>query len=82
MGEQGWRCPATWRRHCRGRRLGNRVAGLAGIFRPDMTDNLEVSRHVIQHFGHILAEFAHTGTAVGADAGAVILGLMHHVLTR
>ena len=47
-----------------------------------MTDDLEVSRHVIQHFGHSLAELAHAGTAIGADAGAAILGLMHHVLTR
>ncbi len=63
-------------------RLGDRIARRAGIFRPDMADDLEVARHVVQHLGHVLAELAHAAAAVGADAGAVTGGLMHDLLAR
>ena len=47
-----------------------------------MADHQEVARHIVQHFGDILAEPSHAGTALGAGTGAVILGLVHDLLTR
>jgi hypothetical protein len=65
--------------HRRCRRLGD---GVAGIFRPDVADDLEVPRYVVEHFGHVLAELAHAAAARRTGAGAIIGGLMHHLLAR
>ena len=68
--------------HRRGRCLGNRIAGGAGKFGPDVPDYLEVAGHVIQHFGDILAELGHSLAAVGAFTGAVIGRVVHDLLAR
>ena len=47
-----------------------------------MADHLEVARHVVQHFGHVLAQSAQAAATGGADAGTVARWLMRHVLTR
>lgn len=73
---------AAWGGHRRCRGLGDGVAGIAGIFRADVADDLEVSRHVIEHLGHVLTKLAHTPTTRGTGAGAVVGGLMHHLLAR
>jgi hypothetical protein len=82
MRQRGWRRTATRGRHgwCRG--LRDRIAGGAGILRPDVADHLEVARHVIQNFGDILTQFGHPLAAVGAGAGAILARLMHHLLAR
>ena len=54
----------------------------AGIFRPHVTNDLEVPRHVIQHLGDVLAQLGHAATAVGAGAGAIVGRLMHDLLAR
>jgi hypothetical protein len=80
MGEQTRRGATArgWHRRCRC--LGNGITPAAGIFGPNVANDLEVSRHVIQHLGHVLAEPGHASTAIGAAAGTVIGGLMHHLL--
>jgi hypothetical protein len=47
-----------------------------------MANDLEAARHVIQNLGDILAELGHAGAAVGTGAGAVILRLMHDLVSR
>ena len=46
-------------RHRRRWRLGDGIARGAGIFRPNVTNDLEVPRHIVQHLGHVLAELGH-----------------------
>ena len=80
---QGGRCRApARRRHRRWRRLGDGIAGGAGVFRPDVADDLEVPGNVVQHFRDVLAEFAHLAAARGAGAGTVVGRLMHDLLAR
>ena len=67
-------------RRCRGLRDG--IARGAGIFRPDVTDDLEVPGHVVQHLGHVLAELGHPSAAIRAGACTVIGRLMHNLLPR
>ena len=54
----------------------------AGIFRPDVTDDLEVPGHVVQHLGDVFAELGHPSTAIGTGARTVIGRLMHNLLPR
>ncbi len=49
-------------------------------FRPDVTNDLEVPWHVVQHLGHVFAEPGHPPAAIGAGAGAIIGRLMDDVL--
>jgi hypothetical protein len=79
MRQHARRGASARRRHRRSRGLRDGVAGVAGIFRPHVADDLEVSRHVVEHLGDVLAELAHAAAAVGAGAGAVAGGLMHHL---
>jgi hypothetical protein len=77
------RCRTTARcRHRRRRSLGDRVAGLAGVFGPNVPNDLEAAWHVVQHFRHILTELRHAGAAVRADACTVGVRLMHDLLAR
>ena len=73
---------ATRGRHRRCRGLRDRIARGAGIFRPDVTDDLEVPGHVVQHLGHVLAELGHPAAAIRAGACTVIGRLMHNLLPR
>jgi len=82
MRQHGGSGAAPRRRHRRCGRLGNGITGAAGIFGPHVADHLEVARHVIQHLGHVLAQLAHATAAGRADAGAITLGLMQHLLAR
>jgi hypothetical protein len=70
------------RRHRRCGRLGNGIAGAAGIFRPHVADRLEAAGHVVQHRGHVLAQLAHAAAAGRANAGAVTLALMEDLKAR
>ena len=82
MRERG-RCGTPARgRHRRCRSLSDRIARAAGIFRPNVTNDLEVSGHIIQHLGHVLAELGHSLAAVRAGAGAIACRLMHDILSR
>jgi hypothetical protein len=58
---------------------GYRITSLAGVFRPQMADHLEVARHVVQHFGHVLA---HAAAAGRANTGAVACRLVQRLLAR
>ncbi len=51
------------------RRLGDRLAGPAGQFRPLMPDHPERTRHVVEDLGHVGAERAQRAAAGRADAG-------------
>jgi hypothetical protein len=80
---QHGRCgTAAWRRHRWSRSLRDGVARTAGKLGPHVTNDLEVSRHVIQHLGDVLAQFGHAATTVRAGAGTVARRLMHNILTR
>ena len=75
-------CGAAPRRgNRRGRRLGNGIAGTAGIFGTHVADHLEVARYAGQHFGDVLAQLAHAAAAGRAIAGAVAFGLMQQLKT-
>ena len=77
VGEQG-RCGATARGRHRWRRgLGNDVARLAGEFRPNVADDLEVPGHVIEHFGNVFAKPGHHPAAIGAGAARAVGRLVH-----
>jgi hypothetical protein len=78
--QRGGRGAAARRWHRRGRGLGDGVARGAGIFRPDVADDLEVPRHVIQHLGDVLAEFGHRAAASGTGAGTVVGRFVHNIL--
>jgi hypothetical protein len=73
---------ATWRGHRRCRGLGNGVARIAGIFRPDVADDLEVPGHVVEHLSDVFTQSGHAPAACGTGAGAVVGRLMHHLLAR
>jgi hypothetical protein len=80
---QHGRCRASTRRRQRGSRgLGDGVARGAGVFRPDVADDLEVPRNIIQHFRDVLAKLGHLAAAGRAGAGSVVSGLMHDVAAR
>ena len=51
-------------RRCR--RLHDAVAGIAAQLRPHVAKHLEAGPHVLQHLGHIFAQFTETAAAVGA----------------
>ena len=82
MRQRGRRGTAAWRRHRWSWSLRDGVARAAGEFRPHVTDDLEVPRHVIQHLGDVLAQFGHPATTRGAAAGAVTRRLMDNILAR
>jgi hypothetical protein len=71
---------AARRRHGRCRRLGDRIACFAGVFGPDMSDDLEAPRHVVQYLSDVLTELRHAATAVRANARTITLGLMDDIL--
>jgi hypothetical protein len=58
-------------RRCRG--LHDPVAGIAAQLGPHMADDLEAGPDILQHLGHIFAQFPQTATAVrtGVVAGHV-----------
>jgi hypothetical protein len=74
--------PAARGGHRRGRGLGDRVAGGAGEFGADVTDDPVMPGHVVQRLGDILAEPGHPLAAGRAGAGPPVGGLMHHLLAR
>jgi len=82
MCERARRGTAARGRHRRRRGLRDGIASGAGIFRPDVTDDLEVPGHVVQHLGHVLAELGHSPAALRAGARTVISRLMHDLLPR
>jgi hypothetical protein len=47
-----------------------------------VADDLEVSGHVVEHLGHVLAKLAHAAPARRTGAGTVGGRLMDHLLTR
>jgi hypothetical protein len=67
------------RRQRRSRCLGDCVTAPAGIFRPDMPDHPEPARDLVEDLGDVFAEPGHLATA---GRGAVVLGLVHDLLTR
>src|SRR5580693_9043960 len=72
--------PPARRWQSRPRRLGDRVAIPAGIFRPDMPDHPEPPRDIVEHLGDIFAEPGHGAAAGRASAGAVMLRFVHDLL--
>jgi hypothetical protein len=82
MGERARGGAPARGRHRRCRSLGDRIARAAGIFRPDMTNDLEVSGHIVQHLGHVLAEPGHSLAACRAGTRAIVLRLMHDIVSR
>ena len=82
MCERARRGTAARGRHRRRRGLRDGIARGAGIFRPDVTDDLEVPGHIIQHLGHVLAELGHSPAAIRTGACTVISRLMHDLLPR
>jgi hypothetical protein len=78
VGEQaGGRASAADRQR-RYRRLGDRLAGAAGEFRPHVADHAERRRPVVQHLGDVFAEFAELAAAARAGASC----RMHHHRAR
>jgi len=47
-----------------------------------VADQLEASRHVIQHFGDVFTKLGHALAAIATAAGPVVGRLMHDLLTR
>jgi hypothetical protein len=75
------RCrPAARRRHGGRRRLGDGVARLARIFRPDMADHLEVARHIIQNLGDILTKLCHPMPTIRAKASTIVIRFVNDFL--
>ena len=62
--------------------LGNRVAAPTGVFRPDVPDHSEPARDIVEDLGDVFAEPSHFAAAGWTDAGAVVLWLVHGLLTR
>ena len=52
--EQAGSGPAALDRQAGRRRLRDRLAGAAGIARPDMADDLQPRRHLLQRFGMVM----------------------------
>lgn len=82
MREHRRRGTTTRGRHRRCRSLGDRIARLAGILWPDMPNDLEAARHVVEYLGHVLTELCHAGTTVGARACAIGFRLVDDLLPR
>jgi hypothetical protein len=82
MGERARGGAPARGRHRRCRSLGDRIARAAGIFRPNVANDLEVPRHIIQHLGHVLAEPGHSLAACRAGTRAIVLRLMHDIVSR
>ncbi len=82
MGERARGGAPAGGRHRRCRSLGDRIARAAGIFRPNVTNDLEVSGHIVQHLGHVLAEPGHSLAACRAGTRAIVLRLMHDIVSR
>src|ERR1700746_826372 len=72
----------TRRRQRRCRCLGNRVAAPTGVFRPDVPDHFEPARDIVEDLGDVFAEPSHFAAAGWTGAGAVVLWLVHGLLTR
>ena len=69
------------RRQSRRRRLGDCIAVPAGIFRPDVPDHPEPAGDIVEHLGDVFAEPSHVAAAGGTGAGAIVLRLVHDLLT-
>lgn len=61
-------------------RLTDRIAAPASQLGPDMAHDAETARHILQHFGHILAQLTHGAAASGAAIR--IRGDMHRLVAR
>ena len=72
----------TRRRQRRCRCLGNRVAAPTGVFRPYMPDHSEPARDIVEDLGDVFTKPSHVAAAGRTGAGAVVLWLVHALLTR
>lgn len=81
MGEQAGAGPPLLDRQVRCGRLQHGLAGPAGIARPDVANDLQSRRDLLQHLGHILAELRQT-LGIGAAAAAGEYRLVQHRLAR
>ena len=82
VGEHRGGRSTTRRRQRRTLGLGDRIAGLAGVLRPNVADHLEAPRHVVQHLGDVLAKPGHAAATVRTDAGVLTFKLMDDLLAR
>ena len=69
-------------RQGRCRRLGDRVAAPAGIFRPDMADHPEPAGDIVEDLGDVFTKTSHVAAAVRAGAGTIVRRFVHDLLTR
>src|ERR1700741_4855720 len=70
------------RRQRRCRRLSDRLAAPTGVFRPDVPDYSEPARDIVEDLGDVFAKPSHVAAAGRTGAGAVVLRLVHGLLTR
>lgn len=70
------------RRQRRCRCLGNRVAAPTGVFRPHVPDHSEPARDIVEDLGDVFAKPSHVAAAGRTGAGAIVLRLVHRLLTR
>src|ERR1700722_460028 len=82
MRQESWASQAARNRPRGGVGLNDLVAASAGELGPDMPDNLEARRDVLEHLGNIFAESLHCPTTRRAGAALFAWRLVDHVLAR
>jgi hypothetical protein len=70
------------RRHRWRRRLGDRVAAPAGVFRADMADHPEPAGDIVEDFGDVFAKPGHVAAASRTGAGPVVHRFVHDRMAR
>src|ERR1700688_3887008 len=80
--EQPWAGEATLNRTARRQWLHDPLADRAGKLGPYMLDYFEVARHVLEHLGDILAEWAQLASTIRARAGVLVQDLLAGKLGR
>jgi hypothetical protein len=78
------------RRHRWRRRLGDRVAAPAGVFRADMADHPEPAGDIVENFGDVFAKPGHVAAAsrtepcprAGGGAGPIVHRFVHDRMPR
>src|SRR5947209_18112967 len=64
------------------RRLGDRVAAPAGVFRADMADHPEPAGDIVEDFGDVFAKAGHVAAASRTGAGPVVHRFVHDRMAR